>query len=84
MNTGNLHDASWVPLAQAAEILTSTPLNVLMYVKRGILTGKEEEGGWLIDSATLATLVDMRRNGVVPAVCKSGCAQKTGGCGSCA
>lgn len=74
---------SWLPLSHAAELLGSTHLNVLMHVKRGLLTGAEREGGWLVDPGSVAALLAKRRTGAAPMVCGSGCAKKTAGCGGC-
>ncbi|GEM_PF-633257 len=74
----------WLSLEQAAEILGSTPLNVLMHIKRGLLVGAEQEGGWLVALASLTALLEKRCQGEAPVVCSSGCAKKVDGCGSCA
>jgi hypothetical protein len=77
------HDvAGWTPVAEAAQIMGTTPLNVLMHIKRGLLVGIEEEGGWLIDPESLAALLGKRAAGELPAVCPSGCS-KNHGCQSC-
>ncbi|TLM65917.1 MAG: hypothetical protein FDZ69_08130 [Deltaproteobacteria bacterium] len=80
----NDHDPveTWLPLAAAAEALGSTPLNVLMHIKRGLLAGVEKESGWQVDPASLAALLRQRGEGGAPAVCRSGCS-KAGGCKSC-
>ena len=83
MNAQDHDGEGWLPLAAAAEILGSTPLNVLMHVKRGQLHGVEQECGWLIAPDSVATLLARRRAGEAPAVCSSGCAGRTAGCGSC-
>jgi hypothetical protein len=78
------HDvAGWTPVAEVAQRLGTTPLNVLMHIKRGLLAGAEREGGWLVDPESLATLLSKRAAGELPAVCQSGCAKKAGGCGTC-
>lgn len=73
----------WLSLEQAAEKLGSTPLNVLMHIKRGLLVGAVPKGIWVVDPDSLAELLLKRTEGVVPAVCQSGCAKPAGGCGSC-
>lgn len=73
----------WMTLAQAAEALGSTPLNVLMHIKRGLLTGLEQAGGWQVDTESVSMLLGKRRGGAAPVVCTSSCARKAGGCGSC-
>ena len=72
-----------VSILTVAETLNTTPLNVLMHVKRGMLEGIEEEGGWMIDKASLDALV-ATIGGKAGDVCASGCAKKHacgGGCG---
>ncbi|NJC89169.1 MAG: hypothetical protein FIB02_11675 [Desulfuromonas sp.] len=84
MNSATLNSETGVSLAQAAEALGSTPLNVLMHIKRGLLVGREQAGGWLVDPVSLEALLRRRHGGELPVVCKSGCGKKAGGCGSCA
>lgn len=80
-----IHSAErWLPLVRAAELLGGTPLNVLMHVRRGLLVGVEEDGGWLVEPGSLAALLQKRHDEGVPAVCISGCGKKPGGCGNCA
>lgn len=83
MSNESHHGEDWLPLARAAEILSSTPLNVLMHVKRGLLAGVERDGSWLIDPSALAALADRQKRLDVPAVCAKACSAKAGGCGSC-
>lgn len=85
MNSNDCHQAqNWMPLDEAAELLGTTPLNVLMHVKRGLLAGVEQENGWLVDPMSLARLLEQRQAGAVPTVCASGCAKKAVACGGCA
>lgn len=84
MNTDRFYGENWTPIAEAAQLLGTTPLNVLMHVKRGLLVGAEHEDGWLVDTASLVELVRKHGTGGLTAVCQSGCASKATGCGSCA
>ncbi len=71
-----------LPIVEAATLLETTPLNVLMHVKRGLLKGVEEAGGWLIERASLDALL-ASSGGKSDQVCASGCAAKhacSGGC----
>ncbi|MFO7983474.1 MAG: hypothetical protein R6V08_08495 [Desulfuromonadales bacterium] len=43
----------WISLADAAQKLGTTSLNVLMRVRRGQLVGTEMDGEWVIDAASL-------------------------------
>ena len=83
MNTERHDDADLVPIAMAAQTMGTTPLNVLMHIKRGLLVGREHEDGWLVDPESLAALLRRRAGGELPAVCESGCGKKASGCGSC-
>jgi hypothetical protein len=78
------HDVQkWLPIDEVAHLLGTTPLNLLMHIKRGLLVGVEREDGWWIEPASLAELIRKQGEGQVPEVCQSGCAKKGGGCGSC-
>jgi len=73
-----------VSISSVAETLNTTPLNVLMHVKRGILAGTEEEGVWMIDKASLNALVAKTGGSKADDVCARGCVKKHvcgGGCG---
>lgn len=83
MSANHHHAEHWLSLAKTAETLGSTPLNVLMHIKRGLLTGVEQEGGWLVDPDSLRVLLHKRREGETTAVCQRGCTRKAGACGSC-
>lgn len=67
------HDRQRVPLAEAARRMKTTPLNVLMHVKRGLLQGTEVNGNWLIDGRSLEALVAKTGGGKSESVCASGC-----------
>lgn len=82
MNNDSHVVENWMPIAEAAPLLGTTPLNVLMHIKRGFLLGEERDGEWLVDAASLVALVRKRSAGEVPAVCQSGCS-KAHGCQSC-
>ncbi len=45
-----------LPIETIAEKLNTTPLNVLMHIKRGMLEGHEKDGAWLVECASLAAL----------------------------
>ena len=77
------HDVSgWTPVAEVAQLLGTTPINVLMHIKRGLLVGREQEGGWLVDPESLTALLQQRDAGALPDLCQSGCS-KNHGCQSC-
>lgn len=73
-----------ITIVKVAEQLKTTPLNVLMHVKRGLLKGTEEDGLWMIDKASLDTLLARTGGGKAADVCSGGCTRKHacgGGCG---
>jgi hypothetical protein len=72
-----------VPISIVAETLKTTHLNVLMHIKRGMLTGTEEEGTWMIDKASLEALIEGTGGGKADDVCASGCTKKHACGGGC-
>lgn len=75
---------SKVDITDVAKLLNTTQLNVLMHIKRGLLRGSEEEGGWMIDQESLDAFLAMSGGVKSEDVCASGCAKKHacgGGCG---
>jgi hypothetical protein len=72
-----------LPIARVAKKLNTTPLNVLMHIKRGLLQAVEEDGIWLVDVQSLDELLAKTGGGKAEDVCTSGCSQKHtcgGGC----
>jgi hypothetical protein len=67
----------------AAQVIGTTELNVLMHIKRGLLEGREEDGAWYVTGESLAAFRRKSGGGKAQVVCKTGCAAKKGGCGSC-
>lgn len=72
-----------LPIAEAAQRLQTTPLNVLMHIKRGLLKGVEENGAWLVDGAGLDALQARTGGGKAADVCASQCAKKHACGGGC-
>lgn len=67
---------------EVAKILGSTPINVLILVKRGELAGRELDHGWAIDRKSLEAFQAGMGDKSSKAACRSACS-KAGGCGSC-
>jgi len=82
MQAKHIDKKQWFTLAQAAETMGSTPLNVLMHLKRGLLVGEEYADGWRVEAQSLADLIRKRGETGTPTLCASGCS-KTHGCKSC-
>jgi hypothetical protein len=73
-----------MPLSDAAKVMQTTPLNVLMHIKRGLLKGVEEKGQWMVDHESMKALLAKTGGGKADDVCSSGCDKKhacVGGCG---
>lgn len=69
----------FVSLAEAAALLKTTEPRILMMLKNNQLLGRQEEGDWCVDKASLGICgkpkpADFRKTG-----CGGGCG---GGCGS--
>lgn len=78
MNTDNQQ----LPLETVAKQLQTTTLNLLLHIKRGLLTATEEQGQWYVSTADLKDFL-ARAQPLKPGVicASSGCGK---GCGSCA
>lgn len=76
--------AQTIPIAEVAQRLHTTPLNVLMHIKRGLLQGCEGESGWQIDRASLESFLAATGGVKASDVCAVGCTAQHdcgGGCG---
>lgn len=70
-----------VTLEQAAELLATTPMNILMHLKHKLIVGIEADGGWKIDLASLNAF-KVEHNGKDKTLCKKHTCQHSA-CGSC-
>jgi hypothetical protein len=61
--------------------LGTTPLNVLLYIKRGELNGEENKGNWYVESQSLEALISGQDGGGA-AACTPAC-DHGNGCGGC-
>ena len=73
--------SDFLPLETVAQQLGTTPLNVLMHIKRRLLVAEDRDGQWYVDPASLAAL-RLDKGGVDKSLCRSQCAA-SGGCKSC-
>jgi hypothetical protein len=69
-----------VSLAVAAARMKTTPLNVLMHVKRGLLVGEEQDGVWSVTEASLEQFIAAGGRHKHP-VCAAKSCSCTGSCG---
>jgi hypothetical protein len=72
-----------ITITEAARRLQTTPLNVLMHIKRGLLKGVEENGVWLVDCVSLGGLQARTGGGKAHDVCASACSKKHACGGGC-
>ena len=63
-------------ITEAAKILQTTPLNILMHIKRGLLKGHEKDGQWQVEKTSLRALAARTGGKKADDVCASVCAQK--------
>ena len=73
--------AAFLPLETAAQQLGTTPLNVLMHIKRRLLVAEDRDGQWYVDPDSLAAL-QLDKGGADKSLCRSQCSS-AGGCKSC-
>jgi len=70
---------SFVPIAEAAQLLETTEMRVLMMLKKNELQWKVEDEAWYVDRASLQLCAKPKAADIVkPGGCGSGCG---GGCG---
>ncbi|WP_020677837.1 hypothetical protein [Geopsychrobacter electrodiphilus] len=74
-------DTRKISINEAAARLQSTPLNVLMHIKRNLLSGEEVDGNWFVDAAALEDFIASREGAPKENVCQSRCAHKCPSCG---
>ncbi|MDY0190574.1 MAG: hypothetical protein RBR22_07545 [Desulfuromonas sp.] len=68
-------------LAQAAEQLGTTPMNILMHLKHKLLVGSEEDGEWSISAQSLCAF-KAKNHGSDKTLCKKhSCSNSQ--CGTC-
>jgi hypothetical protein len=72
-----------LPITEAAQILQTTPLNILMHIKRGLLKGAEKDGHWQVEKTSLDALAAKTGGQKADNVCTGACTRKhacSGGC----
>ena len=70
-----------ITLDEAAVRLQSTPLNVLMHIKRDLLAAEEIDGRWFVEVASLTAFLASREVSPPENVCQSSCSHKCPSCG---
>ncbi|HEX9777776.1 MAG TPA: hypothetical protein VGA63_06465 [Geopsychrobacteraceae bacterium] len=67
----------------AAQRLNTTPLNVLMHIKRGLLKGQEFDGGWFVLADSLERFIAENGGEKSAALCRKGCSGNSSCASSC-
>jgi hypothetical protein len=71
---------SFVALAEAAQLLETTEMRVLMMLKNNVLQGKvEDDDAWYVDRASLQLCDKPRAADIVKPGCGGGCGSGCGG-----
>jgi len=71
---------SYVALAEAAQLLETTEMRVLMMLKNNVLQGKvEDDDAWYVDRASLQLCDKPRAADIVKPGCGGGCGSGCGG-----
>ena len=74
---------SFIPIAEAAHLLETTEMRVLMMLKKNELQGKMEDEAWYVDRSSLKLCEKPKAEDIVkPGGCGGGCGGGSGnGCG---
>lgn len=72
-----------LPITEVAQILQTTPLNILMHIKRGRLKGHEIDGQWQVEKASLDALAAKTGGKKADDLCAGGCTGKHACGGGC-
>ena len=73
---------SFVPIAEAALLLETTEMRVLMMLKKKELQGKMEDEAWYVDRSSLDLCNKPKAADIVkPGGCGGGCSGNSSGCG---
>ncbi len=72
-----------ISILEAADKMETTPLNVLMHIKRGLLQGVEIDGNWWVENKSLALWLAESSERKSQDVCASGCAGRSACSGGC-
>jgi hypothetical protein len=71
---------NYVPIAEAAQLLETTEMRVLMLLKRNELQGKMEDDAWYVDRSSLKLCEKPKAADIVrPGGCGGGCGSGCGG-----
>ena len=69
----------FVPIAEAATLLETTEMRVLMMLKKNELQGKVEDDLWYVDRSSLNLCAKPKASDIVKSGCGGGCGCGCGG-----
>jgi hypothetical protein len=73
---------NFVPIADAAQLLETTEMRVLMMLKKNELQGKMQDESWYVDRSSLNLCTKPKAADIVkPGGCGGGCSGTSSGCG---
>jgi hypothetical protein len=73
---------NYVPIIEAAQLLETTEMRVLMMLKKNELQGKMVEEAWYVDRSSLNLCDKPKAADIVrPGGCGGGCGGNSSGCG---
>lgn len=72
-----------VSVESVATELGTTKLNILMHLKKGILTGEERDGVWLVTSESVEEYKLSHPGERADSLCTSGCKKASACSGGC-
>ena len=70
---------SFVPIAEAAQLLETTEMRVLMMLKKNELQGKNVDDLWYVDRSSLNLCAKPKASDIVKPGCGGGCGSGCGG-----
>lgn len=70
---------SYVAIAEAARLLETTEMRVLMMLKKNELQGKQQDEAWYVDRSSLQLCSKPKASDIVRPGCGGGCGSGCGG-----
>ena len=70
---------TFVPIAEAARLLETTEMRVLMMIKKNELQGKVEDDAWYVNRVSLQLCDKPKAAAIVKQGCGGGCGSDCGG-----
>lgn len=70
---------SFIPVAEAARLLETTEMRVLMMLKKNELQGKIQDDDWYVECSSLQLCAKPRAADIIKPGCGEGCGSRCGG-----